>query len=307
MAQATDLWLAASPPLAALALALLGVALLFAPAGLPLRALGALCLAPLLIAAPPPPRGLELTVLDVGQGLAAVVRTPHHALLYDAGPAFDEGYDAGAAVVAPFLLSAGVHRLDVLLLSHGDLDHRGGVPAVRRLIGAEREIGTPGGEPCVEGTHWRWDGVDFAILNGPAPGLSDNDGGCVLMVRSAEYSVLLPADIESRSEARLVSTYGDALHADVALAPHHGSRTSSTPKFVAAVRPGLVVYGAGWRNHFRHPRPEVVARYAATGARQYVTGTGGAIALRRDPQTGRIEVRPFRRENARFWNAPADP
>jgi competence protein ComEC len=93
----------------------------------------------------------------------------------------------------------------------------------------------------------------------------------------------------------------------VLLAPHHGSRTSSSEAFVAAVAPRIVVHSAGWRHHFRHPRPEVVARYAQAGARQYVTGRGGTISVWRDGASGRIEVREHRREAARWWNAPAGP
>jgi competence protein ComEC len=232
-----------------------------------------------------------------------VVRTAHHALLYDAGPAFDEGFDAGASVVAPFLLRAGVGELDVLLLSHADNDHAGGVGAVRRLLGARREIGTPGGAPCRAGERWEWDGVRFEILHPDGPGWDGNDGSCVLRV-DGPFSALLPGDIEAAAEARLAGRI-DA--ADVLLAPHHGSRSSSTPEFVAAVRPAVVIHAAGWRHHFRHPRPEVVARYAAAGAVQHVTGQGGAVSVWRDPVSGRLEVREFRREAARFWNAPPAP
>jgi competence protein ComEC len=303
-AQAPAPWVPASASPATLALALAGVALLFAPRGLPLRPLGAWCFVPLLFAAPTPPRGgFELTALDVGQGLAVVVRTAHHALLYDAGPAFDEGFDAGAAVVAPFLLGACVRELDLLLVSHADNDHAGGAGAVRRLLRVRRELGTPAGEPCRAGTRWEWDGVRFEILHPDGAGWDGNDASCVLRI-DGSFSALLPGDIEAGAEAGLA---GRALAADVLLAPHHGSRTSSSPALVAAVRPAVVIFAAGWRNHFRHPRAEVVARYADAGARQYVTGQGGAISVWRDAESGRIEVREHRREAVRFWNAPAGP
>lgn len=303
LAQAPDLWLAASPPPAALALAAGGVVLLLAPRGLPLRPLGGLCLLPLLaIPLRPPPGGFEVGVLDVGQGLAVVVRTAQHTLLYDAGPAFDEGFDAGASVVAPFLLHHGVDRIDTLLLSHGDRDHSGGVGAVRRLLRIDHELGTERGEPCRAGQSWSWDGVRFAVLHPEGPGWEGNDASCVLRV-DGPFSVLLAGDIEAAAEAQLLAR--QALRAELLVAPHHGSRTSSTAGFVAAVQPEVVVYGAGWRNHFRHPRPEVTARYAAVGARQYVTGEGGAIRITRDAQTGRLEVREYRREAGRFWNAAA--
>ena len=298
LARFDGLWLAAAPSLPALLASLIGVALLFAPRGLPVRALGAVCLLPLFVA-PSAQHGLSIAVLDVGQGLAVVVRTPHHALLYDAGPAFDDGFDAGASIVAPYLLHEGLRRIDVLLLSHGDRDHSGGVAAVRRALRIGREIGTSA--PCVEGEAWDWDGVRFEILNGPAPGRSDNDGGCVLQVRSPEFTALLPADVEAATEARLVAAYGERLRSDLLIAPHHGSRSSSTPDFIAAVRPKWVIHSAGWRNFFRHPRPEVVARYAALGARQFTTGVEGEIEVRD------LRVRTWRRENRWFWNAAAEP
>jgi competence protein ComEC len=305
--QLPELWLPASPPATALVLALAGVVLLFAPRGLPLRPLALLCLLPLVAdEARRPPGALELTALDVGQGLAVVVRTAQHTLLYDAGPAFDDGFDAGESVVAPFLLSQGLREIDLLLLSHGDRDHSGGVDAVRQRLRVRSEIGTAQGEACVEGRRWRWDGVGFEILNGPAPGLSDNDGGCVLLITAPALTALLPADIEKATEARLVAEYGGRLRSDVLVAPHHGSKTSSTEEFVATAAPQVVIHGAGWRNHFRHPRPEVVARYAAAGATQYVTGNGGAVTLRQRAD-GRLEVHEFRREARRFWNAEAGP
>jgi competence protein ComEC len=306
ISQLPDLWLAASPPAAALVLAAIGVALLFAPRGLPVRALGLACLLPAMLPAQASPRGgFELTALDVGQGLAVVVRTARHTLLYDAGPAFDDGFDAGASVVAPFLLAQGVTALDALVLSHGDNDHAGGVAAVRERIRVRREIGTWPGAPCAAGETWQWDGVRFEVLRARAPSGHRNDSSCMLRVEGA-FNVLLPGDVEAEGERELLAA-GALLDAEVLLTPHHGSRTSSTPEFVRAVRPQVVIHSAGWRHHFRHPRPEIVARYAAVGARQYVTGTGGAISAWRDPGSGAIEVREHRREAARFWNASAGP
>lgn len=303
--QLPGLWVAASPAPAALAAAAGGVALLFAPRGLPVRALGVLCFLPMLATERAPVRGdFELTALDVGQGLAVVIRTPHHALLYDAGPAFEEGFDAGASVVAPFLLQAGVRELDVLMLSHGDNDHAGGVAAVRERVRVRREIGPPGGERCRAGLRWEWDGVRFEVLHPEADTWEGNDASCVLRVQGS-FTALLAGDIEAAAEAALVAARSSALRADLLIVPHHGSKTSSTPEFVEAVRPRVAVHSAGWRHHFRHPRPEVVARYAALGARQAVTGQGGAITAWRED--GRLEVREHRREAARFWNASAGP
>lgn len=299
-------WIAWSPSPAALGLALFGALLLFAPRGLPLRLLALLCLLPM--GWPPeraPREGFELTALDVGQGLSVVVRTRSHVLLYDAGPAFEEGFDAGASVVVPYLLGQGVQRIDRLLLSHGDNDHAGGVAAVQRLVRVERQFGPPGHPPCEQGLRWHWDGVDFETLHPPEAGEgSDNNRSCVLRVAYGDRVALLSGDIERRAEEHLLEVQPQRLRAEVLLSPHHGSRTSSTPAFVDAVQPRIVIHSAGWRSHFGHPRPEVVARYAQTGAAQFVTGNLGAIRLRIDDRGCQVE--PWRPVAARFWNAPAE-
>lgn len=300
-------WVAASPPVAAVAIGLLGSVLLFAPRGVPLRALGIVCMVPLFVPRTAPVAGdFALTVLDVGQGLSAIVETSHHVLLFDAGPAFGEGFDAGESIVAPVLLSRGHRRVDRLLLSHADLDHAGGVPGVRRRVRVASELGTRGHPPCGDGQAWTWDGVRFEMLHPGGEEISDNDGSCVLRVSSPRFSALLPGDIERGAEERLLRVHPDRLKSDVLVAPHHGSRTSSSPEFVGAVAPEIAVFAAGWRNRFGHPRPEVVGRYRDEGARLLSTGTEGAVRIERAPD-GAWRVESWRRAHARFWNAAPEP
>ncbi len=301
-----DGWLAAAPPPAALALALLGAVLLTAPRGVPLRLLGLLCLVPLAL--PPnsaPQQGFTLTALDVGQGLAVVVRTARHTLLFDTGPAYEEGFDAGRAVVVPYLLGQGIRRLDTLLVSHSDLDHRGGAPAVRAALHPRQERGALAGTPCIAGQTWEWDGVRFTLLSGPADAVGepspDNNGGCVLRVETGRHAALLPADIERDAEARLLRTQPESLRADVLLAAHHGSRTSSTTAFVDAVNPELVIFSAGYANSYRHPRPEVVERFQRLGSTMHMTGHEGALTLHVDPETGVGKVQAWRKAWPRYW------
>lgn len=293
-------WWPTTAPLAALLLVMLGSLLLFAPAGLPLRCSGLLCFAPLLwLPQSPPAGGLEVTALDVGQGLAVLVRTAHHRLLFDAGPAYEEGFDAGASVVVPYVLRQGRRDIDLLLLSHPDNDHAGGVPAVRSALQLRQEMGTGPAVACRDGMRWEWDGVQFAVLHPAAAGGADNDSSCVLRI-DGPFSVLLPGDIEKRSEARLLRAHADALKADVLIAPHHGSSSSSTAAFVAAVAPQWVVFASGWRNRFRHPRAEVVRRYLDCGARLAMTGGEGAVTI--TLRDGRLQTESWRARAARFWN-----
>ena len=305
--QAAPAWFAASPPPFALALAGFGLLMLLAPRGVPLRIPGLICLLPLLAPPQPAPRqGFELAMLDVGQGLSVVVRTAHHVLLYDTGPAFDEGFDAGESVVVPYLLGQGLRRIDRVVISHHDQDHIGGLGAVRRLLRIDDELGAPDRPACHDGIAWDWDGVHFQFLH-PEAGASssDNDGSCVLAVGDYPHRLLLAGDIEAAAERRLIQFHRDALRSEVLVAPHHGSRTSSGQEFVAAVQPRLVLYGAAWRSHFGHPRPEVVARYDALGAQQYVTGVSGALLLSRVGEDWQVIEQ--RKRKGRWWNAAALP
>jgi competence protein ComEC len=312
-------WIAASPPPSLLLLALLGMALLLAPRGLPVRGFALLCFLPLFLPLDRAPRqGFDLTALDVGQGLAVVVRTAHHTLLFDTGPAFEDVADAGRSEVVPYLLSQGVHELDLMVISHADLDHRGGAPAVRSLLEVDRELGAMAVEHCRAGQSWRWDGVDFEILNPltDTPPLSStgrprserwwrNNGGCVLRVSAGSHAALLPADVEAPAEKLLLAAVPDKLRADVLLAPHHGSKTSSTQEFIDAIQPQLVIFPAGWHNQFHFPRGVVVERYLGSGAELHMTGNGGSISVHLDAE-GLGEVGDWRADHPRLWREAAE-
>ncbi|MEG3001957.1 MAG: DNA internalization-related competence protein ComEC/Rec2 [Comamonas sp.] len=234
----------------------------------------------------PAPGELDMLALDVGQGSAVLLRTAHHSLLFDAGPAWPGG-DAGARVVQPLLQALG-ERLDVLVLSHGDADHVGGAEAVlaqqpqARLMGAgaaavAQRLSRPW-QPCVAGQQWEWDGVLWQVLHPAAGEQGDgNAASCVLRVQAANgAAVLLTGDIEAAQEAQLLRS-GQNLRADVLLAPHHGSRTSSSAAFLAAVAPHTVVVQAGYRNRFGHPAAPVLQRYAAQHMRVQSTPQCGAV------------------------------
>ena len=301
-----------APPWWTLAFALPGLALLLAPRGLPGRWLGLpLCL-PLLWppASAPASGGFWFTLLDAGQGLAAVVRTQHHVLVYDTGPKLGTTLDAGRAVLVPFLRQQGAIQVDTLIVSHADSQHTGGVRSLRELMPVARILTsspeqTPigGAEACRAGQAWEWDGVRFQILHPPESGFSGDNASCVLKVEGAAGRALLPGDIETAAEAALAATYGAGLAAEILVAPHHGHRNLSTSTFLDAVQPRYVLFSTGYRNRFGYPRPDTVARYQATGATLLDAAYEGALTFRLEP--GRmLEPERYRREYRHYWTAP---
>ncbi len=264
--------------------ATVGVLWLVAPRGVPGRMLGLVAMLPLVLVVParPPPGQFDMMVLDVGQGLAALVRTAEHTLLFDTGPRFGNGSDAGGRIVVPALRAAGAGALDRLVISHADSDHSGGALSVLAALPVGRvdsslewthpivAVAGPRAHRCAAGERWTWDGVEFAMLHPFANEYADaslhtNNRSCVLRVSAPGFTVLLTGDIEARDERALLAA-GAPLAADVIVVPHHGSRTSSTPDFVAAVDARVAVFTAGYLNRFGHPRPDVVARYARRDA-----------------------------------------
>lgn len=300
-------WTQHTPPWWALGCALVGVTVLLAPRGWPARWLGIVWLAPLFLVKPPTPSAGELwfTLLDVGQGLAAVVRTEHHTLIYDAGPRFSDSFDTGETAVVPYLHARGVRRVDTLVISHADNDHRGGAESVFRAFPAAQALSSAPDLPfandvCVAGTRWIWDGVEFEMMHPPEMQRGrHNNNSCVLMTRSRYGSLLLTGDIEKRAEQSLVATDGRRLAAQIVVAPHHGSKTSSHAGFVDAVQPQYVLFPVGYRNRYRHPHPTVVERYRETGAHLYDSPTSGAIEFRFDALG--THVTTYRAAQRRYW------
>ena len=286
--------------------------LLALPRAVPGRALGVLLLAVIIVPRERPLHHGEIRVtqFDVGQGLAVLVRTRSYALLYDTGPRWWEGGDAGERIVVPALRALGVARLDTLLISHADLDHAGGaasivsqVPVARVLSGEPMQLANGVVvEPCRAPLRWQVDGVHFEVLH-PHAGESfpkQNDRSCVLRVHGAYGRVLLSGDIELGVENALLKRDGRALAADVVTVPHHGSASSSSPAFVQAVRPQVALIGAGLHNRYRLPHRAVVARYRATGATVINSATSGAINI--DVARRGLRVERYRAMHWGWWH-----
>jgi competence protein ComEC len=291
----------------AYALFVIGAFALLLPGIWPLRlAAGVLCLPAVLNSPRPPPMGAaRIDVLDVGQGLAAVVRTHGHTLIYDTGPAFRSGRDTAELVLLPFLRHEGVRRADMLMISHSDVDHAGGLRTVLREMPIDQVVHGPSlarqphSRVCAAGQEWSWDGVRFTVLHPHASeSWSDNDSSCVLLVQTRTRSVLLTGDIETAAEARLEASLPQV---DVVLVPHHGSRTSSSAGFVAGTRPTHAIVSAGYRNRWGFPKQEIAERWSQAGARVLTTAQTGAIELRLSSREF-DSVQLHRERNPRYWS-----
>ncbi|MBS1155804.1 MAG: hypothetical protein H6R07_1728 [Proteobacteria bacterium] len=298
------------PPLWALAPAAIGVALLLAPRGVPGRWLGSVFLLPLFALRPEPlpPGAFRATVLDVGQGLSVLVETRSSALLFDTGQ-----LPNGERVILPALRASGRMRLDTLLLSHNDNDHTGAAevllaqwPVAETLHSLPDNL--PWLEPvqnrqrCTAGAAWQQDGVDFRLL-WPPEGFSskqDNANSCVLLVNNGKHRLLIPADLGGREEAQLVAA--GLPQTDIIIAGHHGGKGSSSAELIEAIQPQFAVFSVGYRNHYHHPRPDTLERYAAAGARNLRTDQSGALVFTVDEK---ISLTQWREVRKRYWYAPA--
>jgi len=306
-------WHAAAPDAVTLALAAVGALALALPWTWRLRAPGLLLMLPLTSnpGAAPEPGAMELWFADVGQGMAVVVRTARHTLLYDTGPQQAPGVDAGSRVLLPLLHSLGTRHLDQVVVSHNDSDHAGGAAAIAHIhpeaalltsvpAHAAAQLGFSSRQPCIAGAHWNWDGVDFRIIS-PLPGAtsrSDNASSCVLHVSARGGSALLTGDIDQAQERALHAA--DSLpYADVLLVPHHGSKTSSSDALLDSVMPRAAVVQAGYRNAHGHPHPLVVERYAARGIALWRTDLQGAL---RWSDAAPDTVQGWRAATAHYWN-----
>lgn len=315
-------WQQAAPPVWALLVALLGVLWLLLPRGFPQRWLGLILLLPLFFVPEKSPDAgaMQVSVLDVGQGLSVVVKTAKHALLYDAGSRYSAQNDAGSRIVVPHLRAEGIQKLDGFIVSHNDSDHSGGAASVLAQMPvswlassfdvpedwqAEKSI------KCFTGQSWQWDNVKFEVLNPSVgsyenPDISDNNRSCVLKVSSQFGSVLLTGDIEKSAEAELLQTHrdeasGNILTSDVLIAPHHGSKTSSTDDFVRTVAAKQVIFTVGYLNQFKHPKLLIESRYIDSGAVNYRSDYHGALQIsfkKNQPPT----IKSWRQLQPKYWH-----
>ncbi len=299
----------AQPSIWALVFAIPGILLLLAPSGVPARWLSLVMFLPLVFTASkkPGPGNINMTLLDVGQGLSVVVQTANHWLVYDTGAKFSAESDMGLSALLPFLRLQGADKIDKLIISHGDNDHIGGAASLMRGIPAEQVLTSVpqllsdySPVMCEAGQSWTWDQVRFTLLSPPHAFASENDNSCVLKIQSEQGAALLTGDIEALAESWLIETYGNNLKANILIAPHHGSNTSSTTGFLQAIQPVYVLIPAGHRNQFGHPHQEVLLRYQQIKAKWLTSADSGAITI--IVRDGSWAVQSMRDTESKYWN-----
>lgn len=309
-----SVWVLPQPPFYLVVLAGLGVVILFSRSGWRWRLLGVSLLLSVLL---PVNRwtagaGFQVDFLDVGQGLAIVVRTANYVMLYDTGFRANARFDVGQQVIVPYLRHQGIRRLDKIVLSHDDKDHVGGFSAVAREIEVGRVMQMPGSvldlpqdsSTCMAGEQWQWDGVQFDVLYPfDKPLTRGNNRSCVIRISQGMHSVLLTGDIEAEAERQLSRYYADRLQSHVVSSPHHGSATSSTTEFIQHLDAAHVVHSAGYRNRFGFPRPDVVQRYRQAGVRQWHNDMHGMVRFVFFPQQEKPWIQTYRQTQKRFWRS----
>jgi competence protein ComEC len=270
-------------------------------------------LLPLLTWQPVKPQSNQLwfTLLDVGQGLSAVIQTAHHVLVYDTGARFSPTFNAGSSVLVPYLQRQGIKQVDKLVISHADNDHSGGASALLKAMPV-KQIQTSAlelfthyhAQPCNIGQNWQWDGVTFTFLYPPsAHSEKTNDSSCVLAVQTGNQRILLTGDIEKGSERYLLELMPAQLTANILVVPHHGSRTSSTTAFVKAVHPEYALFAVGYHNRYRLPNVTIVERYRTMEAKNVDSIDCGAMQFKLDGKSPIAAPKCYRQQHRHYWNA----
>ncbi len=306
-----SVWTKAMPSYPLMLITMAACLTLLMPVGVPGRIIGIIWLLPIILINPPVPRNGEfwLGVLDVGQGLSVVVQTKNHVLLFDAGPRMG-GYDSGESVVLPYLHAIGVRGIDKMIISHGDNDHIGGadvvlhtLPVSEILTSAVTKFPKNLANLCLSGKNWNWDGVNFSILYPYPESLAlGNDSSCVLKIENGLHSVLLTGDIEKFGENQLLDVQNPNLHAELLIVPHHGSKTSSQPRFIAAVAPSYAVFATGYRNRYRFPHASVVRNYREAGVMMLNTVETGALIFKVSQANQLLQPISWRSDHDHYWN-----
>ncbi|MDX8378823.1 MAG: DNA internalization-related competence protein ComEC/Rec2, partial [Gallionella sp.] len=307
-------WQQPAPPPWRLFFGILGVLWILMPKGFPSRWLGVLLMLPLFFNSPKAPKygSLHLIIFDVGQGLAVLAQTQHHALLYDTGPNFSGESDSGNRILIPSLRAMGIGTLDGLMISHDDMDHTGGTASILQAIPVAwisssqpikyKNTGAARLSRCADGISWHWDGVKFEEIH-PEKGdfgkPHDNEKSCVLRISIGNQHILLTGDIGKKSEQRLLELHPNQLSARLLVVPHHGSNSSSDVAFIEAVMPKYAVFTSGYLNRYGHPKKAILNRYISHGAIVLRSDRDGEIGVAMNASG--LTIDRYRQSHHRYW------
>lgn len=307
-------WHVYIPSIGLFFLMMVGFCILLLPAGVRGKWIGIIWILPVILNKPLTPNRNDfwLTILDVGQGLAIVVQTKNHLMIYDAGPNYNGHMDMGEDVIIPYLKTQNIKKIDKLIISHGDNDHIGGAQAlihafpineIQTSVPEKFKINTS--HSCLAGESWKWDNVNFTFLYPNKNQLHlGNDSSCVLKINNRKHAVLLTGDIEKSAEKYLVSQNQNILKSDILIVPHHGSKTSGLAEFIALVHPKIVVYAIGYKNRYHFPHPNIFEAYKKINSIPFDTVTSGAIIFKITNDNELIdEPEKYRVIHKKYWNS----
>lgn len=247
----------------------------------------------------------RVNVMDVGQGLAVVIEANEQVLIYDTGASFPSGFSMAEAVLLPYLKTQGYRALDLVIISHDDNDHAGGLVILQEHYPINRLMynSPEQGMPCLQGDKFVWQFLTIEILSPNQQQADHNDDSCVIKISDSHHSVLLTGDISKKTEQRLIKAdpTSTRLKSDIMVAPHHGSKTSSSSAFIQAVAPQTVIFSAGYLNRWKMPTAEVINRYHALGINTFNTANDGMIRI--ELSSAGSKVIRYRHELWPFWFA----
>jgi len=251
----------------------------------------------------------QISVLDVGQGLAVLISKNNRVIIYDVGASYPSGFNMADSVLLPILQARGVSKVDLVFISHGDNDHAGSLPQLLKGIEVTKVLTNQ--DRCQQNLDISWQGLKItALWPDDARKYNDNNASCVIKISDQYHSILLPGDVDKSIEKQLLNLYPKQLQSDILVAAHHGSNTSSCSEFIQAVAADYVVFSQGFMNRWHFPRQKVLDRFQQINDRKkahsqlFSTSNSGQVSFVVHYDSPKpIIVKTFRQDTYPYWYA----
>ena len=251
----------------------------------------------------------QISILDVGQGLAVLISKNNRVIIYDVGASYPSGFNMADSVLLPVLQARGLSKVDLVFISHGDNDHAGSLPQLLKGIQVSKVLTNR--DSCQQNLDISWQGLRIkALWPDDALKYNDNNASCVIKVSDHYHSILLPGDIDKSIERRLLELHPKQLQSDILVAAHHGSNTSSSSEFIQAVDASYVIFSQGFMNRWRFPRQKVLDRFQqikdkeGTQPQLFSTSDSGQVTFIMQYDSPKpIIVKTFRQDTYPYWYA----